>query len=253
MMLLEDILEAIKAIDEVNGTRRIRGFNGLLMGLGYSWTSLMAQMLWTSLLAVGLFVEVLSVSCFSLKAPALIGCVFIHRANVTCDWTTGDSKITHYTLNVQRIPTFLAHNAHTEIPKDRSLLWTCSTPNTSCTVVMEKSVNYNFCISVTDTVATATSPVHHAVSWVLMKSDPGGKAEVSNKFKAHGQPGVKVANVTVTSFSFVVCPFNADTEYDVWLRHRYHSNGSHWSHWSNERRGRTGEDAPSSAPAFGGE
>ncbi|XP_072314290.1 interleukin-6 receptor subunit beta [Eucyclogobius newberryi] len=227
-----------------------------------------------SLTTLGLIVVLPSVICFSLKAPALIGCVFIHQANVTCKWTSGDSHATRYTLNVRRM------TPNTE------KLWTCSTRSTSCTVVME-SVNYNFCINVTahsrhGNVTTAQRcqpgikeimlrpvtlnditrvdgrPRCLTLNWgkeeifflVSNSRIKAGKLESQIEFKAHGQPGARLANVTVTDFSFVACLFSPDTEYNVRLRHRYRSDGSVWSRWSNERRGRTGEDAPSSGPIF---
>lgn len=39
------------------------------------------------------------------RAPRLIGCVFLNRANVTCHWDAGDTPALYYTLEVERRPT----------------------------------------------------------------------------------------------------------------------------------------------------
>ncbi|KAJ0062981.1 hypothetical protein NL108_010278 [Boleophthalmus pectinirostris] len=181
----------------------------------------------------------------------------------------------HTTLKVQRM------TPHVK-------LWTCSTRNTSCTVLMgQLSVNYNFCVSITaysrygnittpprcqmgiDEIKLHPVTLHNithvhgqprclTLNWqkrsvVFLVSNSQiqeGKLESQIEFKAHGQPDVTVANVTVTSFSFMACPFQPYTEYTVRLRHRYRSETSLWSQWSNEGQGRTGEDAPSSSPMF---
>lgn len=234
--------------------------------------------LWVHLLAAGLILVVPSASITaSPGTPFLIECVFLHHFNVTCKWIPGDPQVTHYTLNVER-----------KSRSGRVKQWTCTSSNTSCTVGIEhSSVNFNFCVSVMahspDGNKTFRRQCEHGVNEVMLppvnlssitpvEGKPRcltlswtrilehfavskspiqeGKLESQIEFRAQGQPGVYVHNVKVTGLSFVACVFRADTVYSVRLRHRYQSSRSPWSQWSNTCLGRTGEDAPSSAPMF---
>lgn len=235
----------------------------------------MALRLWTGLLAAGLVLVLPSVKCIVPKAPVLIGCVFIHRANITCKWKPGDSQATNYTLHVEQM-TVSSEQFH------------CHTPNTSCTVkIGTVSVNFEFCINVTAHSlhgnATSEPRCQHGTKEILLHpvelnnitsvhakpqclsftwqknsrefliSTDGirnGKLESQIMFKEDGQQKESLRNVTVTSCHFEACFFRPDTKYTVNLRHRSKSGSSLWSPWSNDYKGRTAEDAPSSAPMF---
>ncbi|KAK1893774.1 Interleukin-6 receptor subunit beta [Dissostichus eleginoides] len=103
-------------------------------------------------------------------------------------------------------------------------LFTCITPNTHCTAALENTEVRNcFCISI-----TAHSPKHNITS--RPRCQPG-RNEVM----------LPPAKLTSTK---------PDTLYNIRLRHRFRGPESPWSPWSNTCLGRTGEDAPSAAPAF---
>lgn len=81
-------------------------------------------------------------------------------------------------------------------------------------------------------------------------------SQIEFNFTAQGQEAIQihpqVQNVMVTgdSVCYEVCIFRPDTLYNIRLRHRFRGPESPWSPWSNTCLGRTGEDAPSAAPAF---
>lgn len=112
---------------------------------------------WRSLLAASLVLVLASV-IIALKAPVLIGCVFMHKANITCTWEPGDSQITTYTLNVWRM-TWTERLSGKDTSTVPESLWLCPTTNTSCTLESPPKgtptvtellrVTYNFCVSVT--------------------------------------------------------------------------------------------------------
>lgn len=218
-----------------------------------------------------------SVKSVDLKAPVLIRCVFIHRTNATCKWKPGDSQATNYTLHVLRME-------HTP-----GKPFNCSTPNTSCTVDFKPkqiSVSFNFCVSVTahsrhgsvtseprcqcglqeillhpvklNTVTAVHAKPHCLnLNWerdsklfLFSKSQINGSLESQIEYKENGQLRASVRNVNVTGESLEACGFRPATLYSVKLRNRYKSEASLWSPWSNALRGKTGEDAPSSAPVF---
>ncbi|XP_070776836.1 interleukin-6 receptor subunit beta-like [Enoplosus armatus] len=217
------------------------------------------------------------------RPPRLIGCVFLNRANVTCRWEAGDTPVTHYTLQVQRMS-----RAEASTTNSYQNTFTCNTSDTSCTAISGSSVRFTFCITVTahghsgyriksqrrcqpgrtevilpPSTLNSVKPVAGRpqclnVVWrrklaEFPVSDPEIKAGnlVSQiEFTAQGQLDVQVNNVTVTDYSFLVCLFRPDTSYTVRLRHSYQGPESPWSRWSNACQGRTAEDAPSAAPAF---
>nr|XP_046268504.1 interleukin-6 receptor subunit beta isoform X2 [Scatophagus argus] len=237
---------------------------------------------WTCPLWAGL---VLAFSITAAKTvprpPQLIRCVFHNRANVTCHWEAGDASATHYTLEVERIPAIA-------ITSNRLLnTFTCTTPDTSCTAITNSSVRYVFCVTVTahghswnvssqprcqsgrvevmlpPVTLISVKPVEGRpqylnVTWsrilsVFPVSDSeikAGKLKSQIEFTAQGQSDVQVKEVTVTHYSFLACLFRPDTSYAIRLRHSYQGPKSPWSPWSNACQGRTGEDAPSAAPAL---
>ncbi|XP_008303186.1 interleukin-6 receptor subunit beta [Stegastes partitus] len=209
--------------------------------------------------------------------PRLIGCEFMYRGNVTCSWEPGDAAATSYTLQVTKTPRNVS-------PKT----FTCTTPETSCTAVLGSStVRMTFCITVTahsggrnissrprcqpgrkevilpPAILTSVKPARGSshclnVSWRReLSAFPVSDSEIKDgelnsqiEFTVQGQLDVQVGNVTVTGYSVLVCLFRPDTSYILRLRHRYQGPASPWSPWSNALQGRTGEDAPSAAPAF---
>uniref|UniRef100_A0A8C6WXS5 Fibronectin type-III domain-containing protein n=1 Tax=Neogobius melanostomus TaxID=47308 RepID=A0A8C6WXS5_9GOBI len=236
----------------------------------------MALRLWTGLLAARLFLVLPSLMCNGLKAPVLIDCVLLPQANITCEWKPGDPQTTHYTLSVQR---------ETDVPWSCTTPNTSCTVGNK-----DLAVNFEFCINITahsrhgDVVVSSQPPCQLGVyiamlapvnlnsvtsvdgkpqcltvSWkgktpllfpIPDREIGDGPLESQIEFKADGQPGERVSNVTVKSTSFEACIFRPDTLYSVRLRHRYQGGRSTWSHWSNDRPGKTTEDAPSSAPMF---
>ncbi|XP_054470187.1 interleukin-31 receptor subunit alpha [Anoplopoma fimbria] len=166
--------------------------------------------------------------------------------------------------------------------------FTCNTSNTSCTArFVDTSVRNCFCITITahgrnrsimsqprcqsgktevmlpPAILNSIKPVGGSpqclnVTWSYFYSlfpladfeIKAGALKSQIKFTAQGQFGVQIQNVNVTGINFLVCLFRPDTSYNVWLRHRYRGPESPWSLWSNTCQGRTGEDAPSEAPAF---
>ncbi|XP_042292673.1 interleukin-31 receptor subunit alpha [Thunnus maccoyii] len=235
---------------------------------------------WTCLLRAALALVLhpalsITTSQANPRPPQLIGCVFLNRANVTCRWEAGDTAVTHYTLQVQRRP---------GPPRP----FTCTTSGTNCTArINSSSVRFIFCITITahglsqDIISEprcqsgrievmlppvnldSVKPVRGRprclnLTWrrdwsVFPVSDSEIKAGDLNsqiEFTAQGQLEVQVSNVTVKDYIFTVCLFRPDTSYIVRLRHRYRGPASSWSPWSNARQGRTGEGAPSEAPAF---
>ncbi|KAF1374667.1 hypothetical protein PFLUV_G00231480 [Perca fluviatilis] len=239
-----------------------------------------SAVVWTCLLGVGLTL-VLPPACpfNSSKAdprlPQLIGCVFLHRDNVTCRWEAGDTPTTDYTLQV-----------HLMLPQKHT--FTCITSDTSCTARLDgTSVNFCFCITITahshnqnitshprcqsgrtevmlspvtlkSSQSVSGRPRCLNVTWSYIFSDfplsdteiKAGDLKSQIEFTAQGQFNAQVETVNVTDNSFLVCLFKPDTLYTVRLRHRYMGPQSPWSPWSNACQGRTGEDAPSAAPAF---
>ncbi|CAK6966964.1 interleukin-31 receptor subunit alpha [Scomber scombrus] len=213
------------------------------------------------------------------QPPRLIGCVFINRANVTCRWEPGNTSVTHYTLQVQWS---MCRTNCSQRP------FTCTTSHTTCTAKINRtSVRFEFCITITahghsqdvlseprcqlgrievmlpPAILNSVKPVRGRpqclnVTWSRIVSVfPVADSEIQLghlnsqiEFTSQGQLDVQVRNVTVKNYSFIVCLFRPDTSYIIRLRHRYKGPASPWSRWSNPRQGRTGEDAPSEAPAF---
>ncbi|XP_078145702.1 interleukin-6 receptor subunit beta [Centroberyx gerrardi] len=89
-------------------------------------------------------------------------------------------------------------------------------------------------------------PWSYAVSETELK---GGNLSSQIEYSAQGQPSV-LATVNQTATSFKVCGLRPDTSYTIRLCHRFCYSSAPWSEWSNGLEGRTGEDAPSAAPAF---
>lgn len=118
----------------------------------------------------------------------------------------------------------------------------------------------------TSTKSVCGSPRCLTVTWrrtlsvfpVAASEIKAGKlnSQIEFNFTAQGQEAIQIhpqdQNVTVTGDSFCseVCLFRPDTLYNIRLRHRFRGPESPWSPWSNTCLGRTGEDAPSAAPAF---
>ncbi|XP_040916831.1 interleukin-31 receptor subunit alpha [Toxotes jaculatrix] len=243
---------------------------------------------WTFLLGAGLaLVLPPALSITTSKAfprpLQLIRCVFLNRANITCHWEPGDTPATHYTLRIQRMPGAVLLAANSSLKT-----FTCTTSNTSCTAgIGSSSVRFTFCITVTahsrsrdisssprcqpgrievmlppailnSVKSVKGTPRCLNVIWsrtlsVFPVSDSeikAGKLNSQIEVTTLGQLDLKVKNVTVEDYSFLVCLFRPDTSYTVRLRHRYLGPESPWSPWSNARQGRTAEDAPSAAPAF---
>ncbi|XP_070698926.1 interleukin-6 receptor subunit beta-like [Pempheris klunzingeri] len=236
---------------------------------------------WTCLLGVGLILVFLSaVSVTTSNAVPrplrLTGCVFLNRANVTCRWEAGDTATTLYTLQVEK---------RSKTRNETLNTFTCTTSGTSCTAGLNgSSVRFDFCVTITahgsvlsqrPCQSGRTEVMLPAVTLESVKPVSGGprclnvawsptlavfpvshteikaghlKSQI--EFTAQGQFDVQVKNVTVTHSSFPVCLFKPDTSYTIRLRHRYMGPESPWSLWSNGCQGRTGEDAPSAAPAF---
>ncbi|XP_051238716.1 interleukin-6 receptor subunit beta isoform X2 [Dicentrarchus labrax] len=240
------------------------------------WSS---AVVWTCLLGAGLTLAFsTTTSMTGPRPPRLIDCVFHHYANVTCRWEAGDTPTTHYTLEVVR--------GKNRTLKNNSR-FTCTTTDTSCTAITNSSVRVHFCISVIahshrrditshrpcqsgrievmlyPVPLNSVKPVRgrpHClyVTWerivtvfpVSFMEIYAGDLKSQIEFTAEGQLNVQVKNVTVNDTSFLVCLFRPDTLYTIRLRHSYKGPQSPWSLWSNARQGRTGEDAPSAAPAF---
>ncbi|XP_044023287.1 interleukin-6 receptor subunit beta isoform X2 [Siniperca chuatsi] len=221
------------------------------------------------------------------RPPRLIGCVFLNRANVTCRWEPGDTPTMNYTLQVQMVSRAMASTMNSTPAPLNTPEFTCTTSGTSCTAITGSSVRFDFCITITahghdqdilserrcqsgrtevmlppatlKSVQQVTGrPQCLNVTWSRILgdfpvSDPeikAGNLTSQIEFTAQGQFDVQVKNVRVTAYSFLVCLFRPDTSYTIRLRHRYQGPESPWSLWSNPRQGRTGEDAPSAAPAF---
>ncbi|XP_045919345.1 interleukin-31 receptor subunit alpha isoform X1 [Micropterus dolomieu] len=224
------------------------------------------------------------------RPPQLIGCVFLNRANVTCRWEAGDTPATHYTLQVQRVPwlhraeasttnrplnTFTCTTSGTSCTvitgssvrftfcitvtahghsKDTQSACRCQSGRTE---VMLPPVTLDSikpvagrpqCLNV---VWNCTLPDFTVPEFPVSLSEiKAGDLTSQIEFTPRGQFNVQVKNVTVTGFSFLVCVLRPDTSYTIRLRHRYQGPQSPWSLWSNTLQGRTGEDAPSAAPAF---
>ncbi|XP_029900804.1 interleukin-6 receptor subunit beta-like [Myripristis murdjan] len=209
----------------------------------------------------------------------LDSCVFQQRANITCWWESGDTQpfnTAHYTLKIERM--------HNNVPQET---FSCTSPNNSCTVdISITSVAFPFCITVTahsphgDTSSdprcqsgrkevklgpvTLTGveqvrgePECLKINWnrppTYDVSEPemqAGNLMSQLEVTAQGQPSVQIIDVNVLKESFVVCLFKPDTLYSIRLRHRFRNSTAPWSEWSNRDQGRTGEAAPSAAPAF---
>ncbi|XP_076604135.1 interleukin-31 receptor subunit alpha [Chaetodon auriga] len=99
------------------------------------------------------------------------------------------------------------------------------------------------CLNITWTGTLGSFPVSYS-------EIKGGNLISQIEFAAQGQFNAQVENVTVRDNSFLACLFRPDTLYTIKLRHSFRSSQSPWSPWSNASRGRTGEDAPSAAPAL---
>ncbi|XP_031703871.1 interleukin-6 receptor subunit beta isoform X2 [Anarrhichthys ocellatus] len=212
------------------------------------------------------------------RPPRLIGCVFQNRANVTCHWEAGDTPTTNFTLEGL---------LYFDITNKTVKLFACTTSDNSCTVRHGKTVRNVFCITITahgrngsissqrrcqpgrtevmlppvilnSIKSVGRSPQCLNVTWSYVSGcfplSPdeikSGDLKSQIEFTAQGQFDVQVENVTVKDVSFLVCLFRPDTLYTVRLRHRYKGPESPWSPWSKDLQGRTGEDAPSEAPAF---
>ncbi|XP_034714869.1 interleukin-6 receptor subunit beta [Etheostoma cragini] len=241
-----------------------------------------SAVVWTCLLGVGLTLALppgcpFNSSNADPRLPQLIGCVFQHRDNVTCRWKAGNTPTTDYTLQV-----------HLMIANKKQHTFTCTTSDTSCTAKLDGATAiFCFCITVTahghnqnitshprcqsgrtqvmlspvtlkSSQSVSGRPRCLAVTWSYIVSDfplapfeiKDGDLKSQMEFTAQGEFNAQVETVDVRNNSFLVCLFRPDTLYTVRLRHRYMGPESPWSPWSNACQGRTGEDAPSAAPAF---
>ncbi|KAL7380411.1 hypothetical protein ABVT39_017514 [Epinephelus coioides] len=235
--------------------------------------------MWTCLLGSGLTLAFCVITSMAEpQPPQLIDCVFRHRANITCRWEDGDTLTTSYTLHVDLMFE----------PKNRPIkTFTCSTSGTSCTAQFSDSVRNRFCITImahshnrnissnrrcqSGSIEVMLPPVPMSrvksvsgrpeclnVTWnrtvsvfpVALSEIKDGKLLSQIKYTSQGQSDAQVKNVIGRDTWFEVCDFKPDTLYAVRLRHRFQSPKSPWSPWSNACQGRTGEDAPSAAPAF---
>ncbi|XP_060919371.1 interleukin-6 receptor subunit beta [Labrus mixtus] len=247
-------------------------------------------LVWTCLLGAAITLALppavsLTTSKKAPRPPQLIGCVFLNRANVTCHWEQGDTLWTGYTLQIERRP----WNHRASISRNVTLkTFSCTTSGTSCTAQLNgSSVRFTFCTTITahghsSNISSLTrcqsgrievmlppvslnsvKPVKGRpkclnVTWSSTLSEfPVSHPEVKAgnltsqiQFAEQGQFDVQDQNETVRDYSFLVCLPRPDTSYSIRLRHRYLGPKSPWSPWSNAAWGRTGEDAPSAAPAF---
>ncbi|XP_006798424.2 interleukin-6 receptor subunit beta [Neolamprologus brichardi] len=235
--------------------------------------------LWTWLLGAGLvLVFCITTSTAFPRPPRLIGCVFIHRVNVTCHWEPGDTPTTKYTLQVEKI---------SSANRSAKKTYTCTTHKTTCTIGLNGSTSrIDFCITVTahggsesfsshprcqpgrtevmlppatlnNVTEVRGSPQCLNVTWSRVSSDfPVSNNEIqqgnlnSQIETVTEQLDFQIRNVTMEGYSVVVCHLRPDTEYTIRLRHRYRGPASPWSMWSKALQGRTAEDAPSAAPVF---
>ncbi|XP_074517438.1 interleukin-6 receptor subunit beta isoform X2 [Sebastes fasciatus] len=254
--------------------------------------------LWICLLGAGLAMALppavaVTTSEADPRPPRLIGCVFLHRANVTCRWEAGDTPKTNYTLQVHLVlvPSDVCTRQSSFSPDNGAAsflsakMFTCTTSGTSCTAqFISTCVRNCFCIIITShgrnqsiprcqsgrtevmlppvllnsVKAVSGRPECLNVTWSylldhfpLSKNDiEAGDLKSQIQFTAQEQSDAQVETVIVNDTSFLVCLFRPDTSYTVRLRHHYRGPESPWSPWSNAREGKTGEDAPSAAPAF---
>ncbi|XP_071368861.1 interleukin-6 receptor subunit beta isoform X2 [Centroberyx affinis] len=215
------------------------------------------------------------------RPPRLVSCVFQQRANITCRWESGDPRpaaTTLYTLLIERMQRW--GNSSLSV----AMKINCTTANNSCTVKV-KNVVATFCITVTarspygvakstprcqsgrlevklaPVILLGAAPVSGRpqclmLTWqrplLYVVSEPevnGGNLSSQIEYSAQGQPSV-LATVNQTTTSFEVCGLRPDTSYTIRLCHRFCYSSAPWSEWSNRCEGRTGEDAPSAAPAF---
>lgn len=96
------------------------------------------------------YISSVSISLDLSNPPQQLSCVFIQRVNITCHWEHNRTIDTNYTLQITRMRnTRSIHSTdinETGIPMEPIESFSCHTSDTHCSVEINCSVAFTFCI-----------------------------------------------------------------------------------------------------------